>query len=88
MKLTDDQAEEVRFELRENELEIKQIAKMFKVSVHTVALINRGLRHYVPRYNYPVRKISNQKDLRYKEPGYRSKFWDNYYPESQSILDE
>lgn len=83
MKLTNEQAEEVLIELRECELEIREIAKMFNVSVKTISLINKGKIYKVKNYNYPVRERTRE----YKEPGYRSEFWDNYYPESQSILD-
>ena len=56
---------------------------MFNVSVKTISLINKGKIYKVKDYNYPVRERTRE----YREPGCRSEFWDNYYPESQSVLD-
>lgn len=83
MKLTKEQAEEVLIELRECELEIREIAKIFNVSSKTISLINKGKAYKVNNYNYPVR----ERTPTYKEPGYRSEFWESYIPEPQVNLD-
>jgi hypothetical protein len=55
-KLTEDEAEEIRIDLREG-VPISGIAKEWNISVKLVQQINYGKRYLLEGYHYPVRVL-------------------------------
>ncbi|MEK9769169.1 MAG: hypothetical protein VW683_09630 [Betaproteobacteria bacterium] len=87
-KLNRDQIEEVYIELRSGELEIKDIAKSFGISVASVTNINVGKYYQDPLIKYPIRERGKDHPrlVEYKpEPSLESDYWDHHYPESWDI---
>lgn len=84
-KLTRELIEEVYIELREGELEVKEIAEMFGISTSTVTNLNSGKYYQDPLLQYPIRervKGNRFRDCVNSEPGPESEYWNHHYPES------
>ena len=60
-KLTEDEAEEVRIDLRDG-VPISKIAKEWNISVKLVQQINHGERYILEGYYYPVRALRKIND--------------------------
>ena len=87
-KLDKDLIEEVYIELREGELEIKEIAEAFNISMATVSNINSGKFYQDPLLKYPIRERIRRDKLHWskdEEPGQESPYWNHHYPESWDI---
>lgn len=84
-KLTRELIEEVYIELREGELEVKEIAEMFGISTSTVTNLNSGKYYQDPLLQYPIRERAKRDRFRgcvNDEPGPESEYWNHHYPES------
>ena len=60
-KLTEEEAEEVRIDLREG-VPVAEIAKEWNISVKLVQQINYGERYLLEGYYYPVRTLRARND--------------------------
>tara|TARA_R110000824_G_scaffold125176_3_gene284125 strand:+ start:1301 stop:1528 length:228 start_codon:yes stop_codon:yes gene_type:complete len=60
-KLTEDEAEEVRIDLRDGS-PISGIAKEWNISVKLIQQINAGERYILEGYHYPVRALRKRND--------------------------